>query len=166
MACSGFLEVVDETFLRSAGWMPGNVFRGDAAERSEVHKSAPRNLFTNPRIWDRVAENDRWTAAPPDQLEEMLVDLQGASFQAHRRLMTRFSSDEYARLFAFLMLVGDPYHSSGVHNQFLYEDPSTQLLHPIPWDIRMRDVTDREGAFNDLFRELLRDPRLTDQVMP
>jgi len=160
-----FLEVVDEGFLRRAGRMPGNVYRGDTAERGEAFKSVPRNLFVNPYIWDRVAVNDRWTAAPPDQLQRMLEDLRGGTFEAHQRLMARFDRDEYARLFAYFMVVGDPFHSTGVHNQFLYEDPSTQRLHPIPWDIRLRDVTVRGAEFNDLFRELLRDPWLTDRVM-
>ena len=160
-----FLQPVDESFIRAAGRMPGSIFRGDAAERGEVHKSAPRNLFVNPPIWDRVAENDRWTAAPPNQLHLMLEDLQGGTFEDHQRLMARFDRDEYARLFAYFMLVGDPFHSSSVHNQFLYEDPSTQHLHPIPWDIRLRDVTIQDVGFNDLFKELLRDPWLTDRIM-
>ena len=160
-----FLQPVDESFIRAAGRMPGSIFRGDAAERGEFHKSVPRSLFVNPYIWDRVAQNDRWTAAPPNQLHLMLEDLQGGTFEDHQRLMARFDRDEYARLFAYFMLVGDPFDASSVHNQFLYEDPSTQRLHPIPWDIRLRDVTIEDVGFNDLFRELLRDPWLTDRIM-
>ena len=161
-----FVEVVDETFLRAAGRMPGNVFRGDTAERGEAHKGTDRNLFSNPYIWDRVAVNDRPTAAPADQLDLLLRDLRGGTFDAHERLMARLDRDELARLFAFFFSVGDPYHSTGVHNQFLYEDPATQRLHPIPWDIRLRDLTrPSEAPLNDLFRAVLRDPIVTDGIM-
>jgi hypothetical protein len=158
-------EVIDEGFLRRVGQMPGNVYRGDAAERAETYKGTPRNLFLNPYIWDRVAVNDRWTAAPADGLLRMFEDLRSGTFEAHQSLMARFDPDEYARLFAYFMLVGDPYHPSNVNNQYLYEDPSTAQLHPIAWDLRLRNVTEREPGLNDLFRALLRDPWLTDRIM-
>lgn len=160
-----FLETVDESFLRPFDRMPGNVFRGDAAERGEYRKGGPRNLFENPLLWDRPAANDRWTGAGPGQLALLLGDLAGGGFSDHQRLMARFDRAEYARLFAYLLLVGDPFHMDGVHNQLLYEDLSTQWLHPIPWDIRVRDLGKPEIPLNDLFRELLRDPGLPDAVM-
>jgi hypothetical protein len=158
-------EVVDEFFLRRVGQMPGNIYRGDAAERAEARKGTPRNLFVNPYIWDRVVSDDRWTAAPTDGLQRMLEDLVGGTFEDHQRLIARFDLDEYARLVAFYMVVGDPYHHSNVNNHFIYEDPSTALLHPIAWDLRIRNLTDREPAFNDLFRALSRNPWLTDRIL-
>ena len=160
-----FLETVDESFLRPFDRMPGNIFRGDAAERGEYRKGGPRNLFENPLLWDRPAVNDRWTAWGPAQLDSLLVDLAGGGFADHQRIMARFDRAEYARLFAYLLLVGDPFHMDGVHNQLLYEDPSTQWLHPIPWDIRVRDLGRPENRLNDLFRELLRDPLVPDAAM-
>jgi len=159
-----FIEVPDESFLRPFPRMPGNIYRGDRAERGEAYKGVPRNLFENPTLWDRVAANDRWTSAGPGQLELLLRDLVGTTFDDHLRVMARLDPEELGRLFAYLLLVGDPYHMDGVHNQLLYEDPSTQRLHPIPWDVRLLEVDRPERRLNPLFRAVLRDPWVVDRV--
>lgn len=161
-----FIEVADESFLRSVDRIPGNIYRGDRAERGDYLKGVPRGLFENPYLWDRVAENDRWTAAGPDQIELQVRDLQSGAFADHLRTMERVDRRELARLFAYLLLMGDPYHMSGVHNQLVYEDPSTQLLHPIPWDVRLLDLA-RPGpqVVNRWFRELLADPFVVDETI-
>lgn len=161
-----FVEVVDESFLRAADRMPGNIYRGDRAERGDYLKGVPRGLFENPYLWDRVAENDRWTAAGADQIDLLVRDLQGGTFADHLRMMERVDRREMSRLFAYLLLMGDPYHMSGVHNQLVYEDPSTQRLHPIVWDVRLLDLA-RPGpqAVNRWFRALLADPFVVDQTI-
>ncbi|MFN0178752.1 MAG: right-handed parallel beta-helix repeat-containing protein [Gemmatimonadales bacterium] len=160
-----FIETVDESMLRPFDRMPGNIFRGDAAERGDYFKGVQRSLFDNPALWNRASINDRWTSAGPGQLALLLQDLRGGTFADHRRLAARFDRDEFARLLAYLLVVGDPYHMDGVHNQFLYEDPSDQTLHPIPWDIRLLDLRRPNGILNDLFQALLTDPSLVDQVL-
>jgi parallel beta-helix repeat protein len=160
-----FVEPVDESFLRPVNRMPGNIFRGDAAERGEYLKGQNRSLFANPTIWNRVAFNDRWTSAGPGQLLQLLGDMAGGTFEDHLRMMNRLDRDEYGRLFAYLLFVGDPFHMDDLHNQFLYEDPSTQKLHPIPWDIRLRDLAKPEKPLSALFRAVLRDPFVADSAM-
>ncbi len=160
-----FVEVVDESFLRPFDRMPGNIFRGDAAERSEYRKGVPRNLYENPYLWDRAAANDRVTSAGTGQLRLLIEDLTGTTFADHQRMMGRLDRDEFARLFAYLFIAGDPYHMDGVHNQLLYEDPSTQQLHPIPWDIRLLDFSRPRQRFNHLFQAVLRDPFVVDATM-
>ena len=160
-----FLEVADESFLRPFDRMPGNIFRGDRAERGDYWKGVPRLLFENPTLWDRVALNDRWTSAGPGQLELLVRDLNGRTFEDHLRAMHRLDPDEYARLFAYLLLAGDPYHMDRVHNEFLYEDPSTQRLHPIPWDIRLLDLARPERELNDLFEAMLANPYVVDRTV-
>ncbi|HTF90466.1 MAG TPA: right-handed parallel beta-helix repeat-containing protein, partial [Planctomycetota bacterium] len=78
------------------------------------------------------------------------------------KLFEFFDRDEIARLFALDLCVGDPWHTSGVHNHFWYEDSSSGLLHPIPWDLRMLDLErPPPGAqFNRFWRAALRDPRV------
>ncbi|HXG43212.1 MAG TPA: right-handed parallel beta-helix repeat-containing protein [Gemmatimonadales bacterium] len=159
-----FVEVPDESFLRPFPRMPGNIFRGDRAERGEAYKGVPRNLFENPSLWDRAAASDRWTSAGAGQLELLLRDLVGTTFDDHLRVMARLDREELGRLFAYLLVVGDPYHMDGVHNQLLYEDPSTQRLHPIPWDIRLLELDRPQHLLNDLFRAALRDPWVVDRV--
>ena len=161
-----FLETVDESFLRPFDRMPGNIFRGDAAERSDYFKGLPRDVFANPYIWDRVAANDRPTAAGSGQLRLFIEDINAKGFAAHQRLMRRIDQNEVARLISYLLLVGDPYHMDATHNQLWYEDPSTALLHPIPWDTRLLRLaappSQRVSAF---LRAALRDPWLIDAVM-
>ncbi len=159
-----FIEPVDESFLRPFDRMPGNIFRGDRAERGEYVKGQPRNLFENPYLWDRVALSERPTAAGADQLRLLLDDLAGTTFEDHRRLAARFERDAVARLFAYLLVAGDPWHVDGVHNQLIYEDPSTARLHPIPWDTRLLELGDRPPVRSDLFRALLADPFLVDAI--
>jgi len=161
-----FIEVVDESFLRPFDQMPGNIFRGDAAERGEYFKGLPRDLFANPYIWDRVAVSERPTGPDSGQLRLLLEDLNGTDFAAHQRLMGRLDRAELARLLAYLLLVGDPYHMDGVHNQLWYEDPSTALLHPIPWDIRLLSlVSATKQPLNPFLRAALRDPWLVDGIL-
>jgi len=160
-----FVEPVDESFLRPFDRMPGNIFRGDAAERSEYRKGVPRNVFENPDLWDRASANDRPTSAGAGQLRLLVAELNGTTFDDHQKLMRRLEREEFARLFAYLFVVGDPYHMDGVHNDFLYEDPSTQHLHPIPWDVRFLDFSRPRQPLNRLFQAVLRDPFVIDATM-
>ncbi|HTL04360.1 MAG TPA: right-handed parallel beta-helix repeat-containing protein [Gemmatimonadales bacterium] len=161
-----FIEVVDESFLRPFDRMPGNIFRGDAAERGDYFKGVPRDLFADPYIWDRVAVSDRPTGPGSDQLRLFIEDLNGGDFAAHQRLMARLDRGEISRLVAFLLLVGDPYHMDGVHNQLWYEDPSTSQLHPIPWDIRLLPLEELpQRELNGFLHAVLRDPWVVDGVL-
>jgi len=159
------VEVIDESFLRPFGRMPGNIFRADAAERGEVYKGSQRVVFENPYIWDRVAANDRWTSAGSGQLALLLNDIAGSTFADHERLMRRVDRDEWGRLFAYLFVAGDPFHMDRVHNQFIYEDPSTQQLHPIPWDIRLLELGRMRQPLNNWFQAMLRDPFVVEAAM-
>jgi len=160
-----FVEVPDETFLRAASRMPGNIYRGDAAERGEYFKGLPRDLFANPYIWDRTAVSERPTGPGSGQLRRFLEDIAGGDFAAHLRMMGRLDRNELARLYAYLLLLGDPYHMDGVHNQLWYEDPSTALLHPIPWDVRILPLADLERVpLNRFIQAAFRDPFLLDGI--
>lgn len=155
----------DESFLRPNDRMPGNIFRGDAAERGEYYKDQVRDLFANLYIWDRTAFNDRPTSAGATQLRLLLEDVNGTTFAEHQRLMARIDRDEVTRLLAVMLLLGDPYHMDGVHNQFWYEDPSTQLLTPIAWDLRLLDLRQPTIRLNRFLRAALRDPFLVDGTL-
>ncbi|HSB53487.1 MAG TPA: right-handed parallel beta-helix repeat-containing protein, partial [Gemmatimonadales bacterium] len=109
--------------------------------------------------------SDRPTGAGAGQLELLLQDLNGTTLADHQRMMARLDRDEFARLFAYLFLVGDPYHMDGVHNQLIYEDPSTQQLHPIPWDVRLLRLSEPEKPLSYLFQAVLRDPFVVDATM-
>lgn len=158
------VEPTDESYLRPIDRMPGNIFRGDRAERGEYLKGQPRDLFANPYIWDRPAKSDRWTGPGSGQLRYLLEDLAGTTFEDAQRFIAHFEKDELARHVAFLLAAGDPYHDDGVHNQLLYEDPSTHLLHPIPWDIRQLPLDGLQHPLNEMYAGWLRDPFVVDAV--
>jgi len=80
--------------------------------------------------------------------------------------MSRVDREALTRLLAAMLVVGDPYHMSGVHNQFWFDDPSSGLLTPIPWDLRLLDLNARAtNPLNDFFQLGLRDPFLVDDVL-
>lgn len=162
-----FVEPVDEGFLRRNLRMPGNIFRADTAERGDYFKGLPREVFANPHIWDRVANNDRPGAFGTALLEEFLRDLNDSSDVGRERFMSWLDTEELSRLFAFLLVCGDPYHMSGVHNQFWYEDPTSGKLHPIVWDVRLLDLEKPPPGsnINRFWRAALEDPRVWDGAM-
>ena len=162
-----FVEPIDESFLRRNLRMPGNVFRADTAERGDYFKDLPREVFRNPYIWDRAANNDRPGAFGTKLLGDFLADLNDPSRTARERLEGWLDEDELARLLAYLLVVGDPYHMSGVHNQFWYEDPVSGTLHPVPWDVRLLDLEKppRGSNINRFWRIALEDPRLWTGAM-
>ncbi|MGH7658953.1 MAG: right-handed parallel beta-helix repeat-containing protein, partial [Gemmatimonadales bacterium] len=161
-----FLETIDESFLRPIPRMPGNIFRGDAAERGDYFKGVPRGVFENPYIWDRVANNDRPNGPKTTHLPRFINDVNGSSFEDHVRLMGHVEREEIARLMAYYLIFGDPYHADAVHNQFWYEDPSDGVLHPIPWDVRLLDLSVQRQRLNAFLRAALRDPFLVDMILP
>ncbi|MCY3000585.1 MAG: CotH kinase family protein [Planctomycetota bacterium] len=157
-----FVEPIDESFLRRNLRMPGNVFRADTAERGDYFKDLPREVFRNPYIWDRAANNDRPGAFGTKLLGDFLADLNDPSPAARERLDGWLDEDELSRMLAYLLVVGDPYHMSGVHNQFWYEDPVSGTLHPITWDVRLLDLEKppRGSNINRFWRIALEDPRI------
>ncbi|MBI5434686.1 MAG: right-handed parallel beta-helix repeat-containing protein [Planctomycetes bacterium] len=162
-----FTETLDESFLRRHVLLPGNIYRGDAAERGEYFKHQERELFRNLYIWDRAAKNDRPGSFGTAALGEWLAALNGSTDAEFERAMSWVDRDELSRMLALMLACGDPFHMSGVHNQFWYEDPSSGLLHQIPWDIRLLDL-ERPPAnshFNRALRTFLRDPRVFDGAL-
>lgn len=159
------IEPPDESLLRREGWLPGNIFRGDTAERGEVYKGVARDLFVNPYIWDRTASNDRPSAPAESALFRFIAAVNGTTFADHQALMAQVDRDEIGRMFAYLELTGDLYHMSPVHNQLWYEDPSSALLHPIVWDIRPLSLENPpDDPLNAAFQALLRDPFVLDRA--
>ncbi len=159
------IEIADESMLRLQGRMPGNIYRGDAAERSEYYKGLPRSLFRNPYIWDRVALNDRPSGPPPTRILDLLERLRGTTADQHRDLMAVVDTAHLGALLAALLVVGDPYHMDDVHNQFWYQDPTDNLLSPLPWDLRLLDLERPSIGVNEFWQQALRDPFLVDAAM-
>ncbi len=161
-----FVERVDESFLRRQNRLPGSIYRADAAERGEYFKGTERRAFANPAIWERVADNDGPNDPDHSTFRDFLAAVSGSTFEDHLRLMSLVDRDEVARLMAAMLVVGDPYHMSNIHNQLWYQDPSTGTLHPIPWDLRILDLANSpDQPLNDFLRAALRDPFVVDATL-
>ncbi|MDX1393729.1 MAG: CotH kinase family protein [Gemmatimonadota bacterium] len=160
------IEPIDESFLRRQGRMPGNIYRADTAERGEYFKDQPRNVFDNPYIWDRAAEGTDSEDVARIRLRRWIEAGHGPTLAHHRAFMDRVDVETAARLLASMLVAGDPYHMSGVHNQFWYDDPSSGLLTPLPWDLRLLDLEARAtNPLNDFFTTALRSPFVMDRAL-
>ncbi|MEP6572352.1 MAG: right-handed parallel beta-helix repeat-containing protein [Gemmatimonadota bacterium] len=162
-----FNEAIDENFLRHQLRLPGNLFRGDAAERGEYFKGTERNLFENMYIWQRAAKSQRPTASATAGLEALLTGTNAQTLDEHRRLMALVDRKQSVQLLAYLLMMGDPWHMDGVHNEFFYEDPWSMVQEPLPWDTRLLDITRPPAPrrVNPFFQESLRDPFFVDEVL-
>ncbi len=158
-------ETVDENFLRANLRLPGNLFRGDAAERGDAYRNQNRNLFENAYIWERAAKSQRSNASATASLVALLTGSNATSLEEHLHLMSLMDRQKVARMIAYLLVMGDPYHMDGVHNQFWYEDPWSMILEPIPWDVRLLDLGRPPRPVNPFLKEFLRDPFAVDEVM-
>ena len=159
------IEVIDESFLRRFDRLPGNVFRGETAERGEAFKNQPRNLFDNPYIWDLAARNSRAASSGDAGLRALLAWVNGTSLEEHRAIDRLMRREDISRLLALMLIVGDPYHMDDVHNQFWYEDPWSGYLHPVAWDLRLLRLDQPPMQLNSVFRAALRDPLVLDGVL-
>ncbi|MEM7204308.1 MAG: right-handed parallel beta-helix repeat-containing protein [Planctomycetota bacterium] len=155
-------DTIDEEFLRRSKRMPGDIFRGDVWAAHERFDGLPRSLFRNAYAWDRTAVDARPRAPGIAPLATWIGDLNRGDVAAHRRLLDRIDQDELARLLAVMLVTGDPHHIDDLHNQFWYRDPTSGALHPVVWDLLLRDVRVPKpgGRINRMWRVLLRDPRL------
>ena len=81
-----------------------------------------------------------------------------------RQLMQRADPAEFERLFAYLFVVGDPYHMDDVHNELIYESIDRAAA-SISWDIRLLDLSRPQHPLNDWFRAMLSDPFVVDGTM-
>ncbi|HEY9518276.1 MAG TPA: CotH kinase family protein, partial [Gemmatimonadales bacterium] len=131
------VETIDESFLRNFDRLPGNVFRGETAERGEGFKNQTRNLFWNPYIWDLAARNSRAASSGDAGLRALLAWVNSTTLEEHRAIDRLMHREDITRLLAVMLIVGDPYHMDDVHNQFWYEDPWSGYLHPVAWDLRL-----------------------------
>ena len=159
------IEAIDESFLRKFERLPGNVFRGETAERGEAFKNQPRNLFQNPYIWDLAARNSRAASSGDAGLRALIAGVNSTRLEGHQAMMAVLYREEIARMIALMLVVGDPYHMDEVHNQFWYEDPWSGYLHPVAWDLRLLRLDRPPMQLNSFLRAAIRDPLVLDLVL-
>ncbi len=145
-------EQIDESMIRRAGRMPGDVFYGELFIPEEPKRSS-NELFWNPYVWEKRARNNRYSEQYRPHLEDLLDQVCSEDPGSWDRLYNRLEVDEYALYFALLSFQGD-HHVDHAHNHKLYFDP---LLY-LPYGEGVETVANR------MFKKLARDPRFLDRV--
>ena len=158
-------ETIDDEFLTRHSRLPGVIYQGDAAERGDVYAGVPRGLFMNPYIGNSRPAMMTARQQIARRLMSFVEDLSDNSFDAHLRLMSRLDREEIASLVALLLVTGDPYHMDNLHNQFWYADPASLRLHPIPWDVRLLELSKPTIWVNRFLKAALRDPFVVDAAL-
>jgi len=154
------LEQVTETTLRSTGYMPGDIYRGEIYAKDAFQDSGISNLFESTAVWDKVAINNHYpddALAPLEYLFGLISDPQSASGQA--RLSEVMSIESWARFSAYETLT-QSLHAGNGHNWRIYYDSWRQAMFPIVWDTMgwfsgVRGVkVQREIIVSDVMRKL------------
>jgi hypothetical protein len=120
-----------EVFLRHAGQMPVNLYKGEQAhiERSE---SIDLDLYDNPSLWAKVAVGNDLPEDDDSDLKYVL-DLIRKSVnndQAFEQLKLVAPLSVWARFAAYQTLTQNA-HNTGYHNQRLMIDPWRGEAHPV-----------------------------------
>lgn len=126
-------EQLEESTVRRAGKMPGDVYSGDLAVREAFSGILPM-LFENPTTWDKVAINNHFDANALDPLERLVAVLAGIDSEVNQEeLSSLLDLEAFARFSAFEALAGTVHYDIS-HNWRLYYDPWRNKFVPIVWD--------------------------------
>ncbi len=126
-------EQLEESTVRRAGKMPGDVYSGDLAVREAFSGILPM-LFEHPRTWEKVAINNHFEAEALDPLERLVTVLAGGDSEESQAELSRLLDLEaFAKFSAFEALAGTVHHDIS-HNWRLYYDPWRNQIVPIVWD--------------------------------
>ena len=157
-------EQVDESMMRAAGHMPGDVFYGDLFVPDEPHRGSD-DLFGNPYAWDKKAVYNKFPEEFRPHLTRLLTLVSDRSRDSWDELYRLFDYDELVRYFALLCYQGDQ-HVDRSHNHKLFFDPLAGRFVPLPWNVRMNMPRGHgvETMANRLAEKLVRDPRFLDDV--
>ena len=130
-----FVDQLDESTLRAAQVMPGDLYRGEIIGKDRfagIDKTI--KLFNSSAVWDKMAANNHYdleSMAPLDQLLDLIRRRESPEAQAE--LSTVLDMAAWGRFSAFEVLAHTK-HFSKSHNWRLYYDPWRRKIAPIVWD--------------------------------
>ncbi|MDP6855415.1 MAG: CotH kinase family protein, partial [Arenicellales bacterium] len=130
-----FVEQLDESTLRAAQMMPGDLYRGEMVGKDQfsgIEKTT--TLFNSSAVWDKMAINNHYDEASRAPLDKLL-DLirRRTSPEAQAELSSYLDMSAWGRFSVFEALAHTK-HFSKNHNQRLYYDPWRGKIVPIVWD--------------------------------
>lgn len=141
-------EVVDESFLRQRGRMPGDVFIGDMvlADGRVREERSGTTMWAIPGAWSKTAESNYFAPGSTLPLSELFTRIGTATdAEGNARLKDMLHVAQWARLAAWLQLAGAS-HFDLNHNWVLLFDAARQRFEPIVRDGNaltddLRDIT-------------------------
>lgn len=124
-------EHMDESFLRNRHIMPVHLYKGEQinAERS---LGVGTGLFANAALWSKLSNNNQYPENDRSDLSSFISTLADANYvpDAMRRLKRIAPIDEWARLEAFVVMLGNAYYNE-FHNQRLLVDSWRGVVLPV-----------------------------------
>lgn len=147
-------ERLDELFLRNAGFMPVNLYKGEQ-QNLETHERSELDLFNNPGLWSKSAEFNQRPQSDTSDLARVLTLLRRAesSEMDFNLLLEAMPPNVWARFAAYQVLVQSQ-HNDWIHNQRLVVDPWTGFVHPLAHDTStLHPLRDGDTPFLDKARQ-------------
>ncbi|MFK7733525.1 MAG: CotH kinase family protein [Pseudomonadales bacterium] len=128
-----YVEQLEELTLRNNGYMPGDIYSGEIVAK-DAYRGVEGNLFTNPRLWEKIAINNHFaedSLVPLETLIGLINDADNPETQA--KLSKMLDMDAWGRFSAFETLTHG-FHYDNHHNWRLYYDPMRSKFFPVIWD--------------------------------
>ena len=153
-------ERLDESFLRNAGLMPINLYKGEQFNL-EAKIGVDDSLFNNPGLWSKQANFNQRAEDDFSDLGRLINSIRRADsdVQDQQLLFETLPLDVWAKHGAF-GIVGSTLHSSWIHNQRIAIDPWSGHAIPIPHDLAKiaPDIGQWDESSNDVTRQLNMQP--------
>lgn len=127
-------EQLDESTLRGQGYMPGDLFSGDAVAQ-RAHAGIDNDLFRYAGLWEKQAENNHYPLGTLAPLQALLAVVRAsASDGRQRRLRQLLDVDSFAA-FSALEILCATIHVDTEHNWRLFYDANRCRFVPVVWDL-------------------------------
>lgn len=128
------MERLDESFLRRAGIMPVNLYKGEQVYVERTFRRA-NDLFDNPDLWTKSAVFNQRPAEDNRDLAEFLdlIRRAAASREGFDALTEKAPIEAWAKMGVLIALTQSD-HNDDVHNMRLVADPWKGTVTPIPHD--------------------------------
>lgn len=146
---------LDETFLRTHGIMPVNLYKGEQENQERLYGSEPF-LFNNPALWEKSSVFNQIPEEDRSDLKLLFDTAQKAqtSTEAYDRLKELAPLNEWARFSAYQTLT-QSWHNSNYHNQRLVADPWRGVVFPVSHDTGVGFNVGTDGFKIDKARHII-----------
>jgi len=135
-------EEIDESWLRTHGFMAGNLYEGENCDYHRI-PGFPSHLFLYPSQWEKTAVFNRRPEEDRRDLKKLIsmINTLEQRIHLHRRYDYRniLNPEHWDRFCAAITLIGS-YHQDNRHNWMIFFDPFTAKFSPILHDPLARDT--------------------------